>query len=111
MYPDEHVYHMLFMYFPFRNEIEIKFNSSCAIKLSFPGVLDTIKFNKHKVDSCATIVGKTSGNYAELNNEVWNLKDEGNYLEPKTQTLSEGISFGNQRVPIFTDNVINENIR
>ena len=51
------------------------------------------------------------GNYAELNNEMWNLKDEGNYLEPKTQTLSEGISFGNQRVPIFTDNVINENIR
>lgn len=51
------------------------------------------------------------GNYAELNNEVWNLKDEGNYLEPKTQTLSEGISFGNQRVPTFTDNVINENIR
>ena len=51
------------------------------------------------------------GNYAELNNEVWNLKDEGNYLEPKTQTLSEGISFGNQRVPIFTGNVINENIR
>ena len=51
------------------------------------------------------------GNYAELNNEVWNLKDEGNYLEPKTQTLSEVISFGNQRVPIFTDNVINENIR
>lgn len=51
------------------------------------------------------------GNYSESNEEVWNLKDEGNYLEPKTQTLSEGIGFGNQKVPIFTDNIINENIR
>lgn len=71
MYPDEHVYHMLFMYFPFRNEIEIKFNSSCAIKLSFPGVLDTIKFNKHKVDSCATIVGKTSGKELTEYRSLW----------------------------------------
>lgn len=71
MYPDEHVYHMLFMYFPFRNEIEIKFNSSCAMKLSFPGFLDTIKFNKHKVDSCATIVGKTSGKESTEYRSLW----------------------------------------
>ena len=46
MFPDEYAHHMLLIYFPFRNETELKFNGSYANKLSFPGVLDTVNFNR-----------------------------------------------------------------
>ena len=40
---------------------------------------------------------------------VFNSEDEGNDVEPGN--FSEGVDFGNHRLPIFADNVINENIR
>ena len=43
------------MYFPFRNETELKFNSSYANKLRFTGVLDTVNFNRRKVKPYAII--------------------------------------------------------
>ena len=36
---------MLFMYFPLRNEAELKFNSSYVNKLRLPGVLEIVNFN------------------------------------------------------------------
>ena len=44
------------MYFPFRNEAELKFNSSYANKLSFLGVLGKVNFNRRKFEPYATIV-------------------------------------------------------
>ena len=39
-----------------RNRTELKFNFSYANKLSFGGVHDTVKFNRHGVKRHATIV-------------------------------------------------------
>ena len=55
MYPEEYAHNMLFMCFPFRNEVELKFSRSYANELRFPGVLDTVNLNRCKVEPYATI--------------------------------------------------------
>lgn len=67
MFPDEYAHHMLLIYFPFRNETELKFNSSYANKLSFPGVLDTVNFNRLKVKPYATIADNAFERLTEEN--------------------------------------------
>ena len=131
MYSKEYAHYLLFMYFPFRNKAELKFNNSFENKLSFPGVLDTINFNRPKVEPYASIVDdafyrlqgmnqtnidpfgqqKNDETYPELNEEMWNSEDKWNDVEPETQPFSEAVKFGNHRVSIFTDNVINKNMR
>ena len=80
------------MYFPFRNETELKFNSSYANKLRFTGVLDTVNFNRRKVKPYAIIFDdpferfqdenqanmdpfghqENVETYAELKEKMWN---------------------------------------
>ena len=96
MYSQEYAHYLLFMYFPFKNKAELKFNSSFANKLSFPGVLNTINFNRLKVEPYASIVDdafyrlqgmnqtnidpfgqqKNDETYPELNEEMWNSEDK-----------------------------------
>lgn len=104
MYPEKHAHRMLFTYFSFRNEEELKFNSSYANKWSFPGVIGTVIFNRSKFESYVTILDdafkrlqkENQGNidvfgqqendktYGELNEEMCNSEDEGNDLESET---------------------------
>ena len=67
MFPDEYAHHMLLIYFPFRNETELKFNGSYANKLSFPGVLDTVNFNRWEVTPYATIADNVFERLTEEN--------------------------------------------
>lgn len=67
MFPDEYAHHMLLIYFPFRNETELKFNGSYANKLSFPGVLDIVNFNRWEVTPYATIADNAFERLTEEN--------------------------------------------
>ena len=111
----------MFMYFSFRNEADLKFNSSYANKSNFSDVLqqnatiieDAFKRIQEKNQANIDTFGQQENDkfYADLNEEMWNSEDEGNDVEPEKQPLSEEADFGNQRVPIFADNLINKNIR
>lgn len=120
MHPEQYGLYMLLVCFPFRNEIEVKFNNSYETKLNFSGAFDTVNFNRCKVEPYATIAvdaykrlleenqantdhfGHQENNetYAELNEEMWNSQDEGNDVKPESQSFSERIDFCNHRVPL-----------
>ena len=53
---EEYAHDLLFMYFPFRNENELKLNNSYAEKLNLPNVLEIINLNRIKVDPYALLV-------------------------------------------------------
>ena len=48
-HPEEYAHHLLFMYFPFRNENELKLNNSYAEKINSSNVLKIINLNRIKV--------------------------------------------------------------
>ena len=47
--------HMLFMFFPFRDENELKYSNSNNENLSFPNVLETVNLNR-KIEPYAVLV-------------------------------------------------------
>ena len=55
-HPGEYAHHLLFMYFPFRNENELKLNNSYAEKLNSSNVLEIINLNHIKVEPYALLV-------------------------------------------------------
>ena len=59
--PDKYAHHMLFMYFPFRDEKELLSGNppTYASKLSEPGVIDLVNQNYSLVEPFATIVDNT----------------------------------------------------
>ena len=54
-HPEEYVHHMFFMYLPFRDENELKINNSSIEKPYLSNVLETINFNRIKVEQYATL--------------------------------------------------------
>ena len=54
--PEEYAHHILFMYYPFRDENDLKSNNSYAEKLNQPNVLEVINLNRIKVEPYATLV-------------------------------------------------------
>ena len=55
-HPEEYAHLLLFMYFPFRNENELKLNNSYAEKLNSSNVLEIINLNHIKVEPYALLV-------------------------------------------------------
>ena len=55
-FPEEHAHHLLFLYFPFRNEAELKHGKSYSEKLNLLGAMETINMNRIKVETYASIV-------------------------------------------------------
>ena len=51
-HPEEYAHHMLFMYFPFRDENELKYSNSYDEKLNLPNVLGIVNLNCTKVERC-----------------------------------------------------------
>ena len=49
-HPEEYAHHLLFMYFPFRKETELKLNNSYAERLNSSNVLEIIKLNRIKIE-------------------------------------------------------------
>ena len=45
-HPEEYAYHMLFMFFPFRDENELKYSNSYNENLSLPNILETVNLNR-----------------------------------------------------------------
>ena len=126
--PEEYAHHMLFMYFPFRNEADLKLGTY-ANKLSDTSVLEIVNSNRQKVEPYATVVDdafrkvqeenqsnidpfgqqENEETYAELDEGMLDSEDEGNVEE--SETMSQGVDFGNQGLQIVSDNVVNETIR
>ena len=55
-HPEEYAHHMLFMYFPFRDENKLKYSNSYNEKLNLPYVLKTVNLNRIKVEPYAVLV-------------------------------------------------------
>ena len=55
-HPEEYAHHMLFMYFPLRDENELKYSNSFNEKLTSPDVLETVNLNRIKVELYAVLV-------------------------------------------------------
>ena len=56
IHPEEYAHHMLFMFFPFRDENELKYSNSCNENLSLPNVLETVNLNRIKTEPYAVLV-------------------------------------------------------
>ena len=53
---EECAHHILFIYYSFRDENDLKSNNSYVEKLNQPNVLEVINLNRIKVESYATLV-------------------------------------------------------
>ena len=121
---------MLFMHFLFRDEEELKYNDSYSNKINRASVIEVVKSNRSKVESYATIIEdafkrlivdhanidpfwhqENDETYDHLNNELFSSNVETNDVETEIWPDSKRVRFGISKVPIFSDNMINKNIR
>ena len=126
-HPEENTHHLLFMYFPFRNESELKLNNSYADKLNSSNVLELINLNRVKVEPYAlpeeNALERLSTNQnanidsfgQQENDEIndtlnENLHNEGFLDDELTCNFPES-GFSCSTHPVFQDSLINENIR
>ena len=130
--PEEYAHHMLFMYYPFRDEKELLSGNppTYASKLSEPGVIDLVNQNYSLVEPFATIVDNA---FLRLSSDIDNImdpygqqeNDEVNDYLTEDIDDSESEAFetmeahsadvGNNnlisnKLPVIPDNIINENI-
>ena len=126
-HPGEYAHHLLFMYFPFRNENELKLNNSYAEKVNSSNVLEITNWNRIKVESFALLVENALERLStdqnanidsfgqqendEINDTLnANLQNEEFLHDELTCNFPEsGFSCSTQ--PVFQDSLINENIR
>ena len=128
--PEEYAHHILFMYYPFRDENDLKSNNSYVEKLNQPNVLEVINLNRMKVEPYATLVedalerlatnqeanidpfGQCENNevHDRLNEECQNLDIDESFRD---DMIYIDIGFGCNRstLPVFQDSIISENIR
>ena len=126
-HPEEYTHHLLFMYFPFRNENELKLNNSYAEKLNSSNVLDIINLNCSKVEPYELLVENTLERLStnqnanidsfgqqendEINDPLnENLHNEEFVDDELTCNFPES-GFSCSTHPVFPDSLINENIR
>ena len=79
-FPEKYVYHLLFLFFPFRSEEQLLGGhlSTCQGKLAEPGVMDIINENQQKFEPYAAIVDR---GYENLNSEFVDNKDAHGQIE------------------------------
>ena len=126
-HPEEYTHHLLFMYFPFRNENELKLNNSYPEKLNSSNVLDIINLNCSKVEPYELLVENTLERLStnqnanidsfgqQENDEIngplnENLHNEEFVDDELTCNFPES-GFSCSTHPVFPDSLINENIR
>ena len=125
-HPEEYAHHLLFMYFPFRNEHELKLNNSYADKLNSSNVLEIINLNRMKVESYALLVENVLERLStnqnanvdsfgqqendEINDTLnENLHNE-EFLDDELTCNFPESGFSCSTHPVFQDSLINENI-
>ena len=125
-HPEEYAHHLLFMYFPFRNENELKLNNSYAEKLNSSNVLEIINLNRIKVAPYALLVENALERLST--NQNANIDSFGQQENEINDTLNENLhneefldddftcnfpesGFSCSTHPVFQDSLINENIR
>ena len=121
-YPEKYAHHLLFMYYPFRDESELLENT-CLEKLSKPGVLDIVNENKNKIEPFDDLVNKAFRNYrADLdtsldafaqqeNEEVEDLLCEQNLDEDEQEDTSTDLAGAiSERPCVLLDDGINQQI-
>ena len=122
---------MLFMYFPFRDENELKYSNSYNEKLNLPDVLKTVNLNRIKFEPCAVLGEDTLESLAtneesnidpfgqEENEEVGDrLKEDIQYLNNDELFVDDdmihadiGLGGNGCTVLLYQYSVISENIR
>ena len=126
-HPEQYAYHLLLMYFPFRNDNELKLNNSYAEKLNSSNVLEIINLNRIKVEPYALFVEnalKRLSTNQNANIDSFDLQEN----DEINDTLNENLhneeflddeltcnfpesGFSCSTHPVFQDSLINENIR
>ena len=126
-HPEEYAYHLLLMYFPFRNDNELKLNNSYAEKLNSSNVLEIINLNRIKVEPYALFVENALKRLStnqnanidsfdlqendEINDTLHeNLHNE-EFLDDELTCNFPESGFSCSTHPAFQDSLINENIR
>ena len=135
--PEGYAHEMLFMYYPFRNENDLKSGNppTYSNKLRESNVISLVNQNRARVEPFATIIDDAFERYTselETNMDPFGQQDNDETYEEQCQQLEqanadnyekinseiEGKMYptqGNQsatkKTPFFTDNVINEHIR
>ena len=126
-HPEEYAHHLLFMYFPFRNENELKLNNSYAEKLNSSNFLEIINLNRVKVEPYALLVENalerlSTNQNANIDSFGQQENDEINdtlnenlhneeFLDDELTCNFPGSGFSCSTHPVFQDSLINENIR
>ena len=126
-HPEEYGHHLLFMFFPFRNENELKLNDSYAEKLNLSNVLEIINLNRIKVEPYALLVENalerlSTNQNANMDSFGQQENDEINdtlnenlhneeFLDDELTCNFPESSFSCSTRPVFQDSLINENIR
>ena len=132
--PEEYAHHMLFMYYPFRDEKELLSGNppTYASKLSELGVIDLVNQNYSLVEPFTTIVDNTFLRLSSDNDNILDLydqqeNDEVNYyltediddfeseafetIEAHSADVGNNNLISNNMIPAIPNNIINENIR
>ena len=126
-FPEKFVYHLLFLFFPFRSEEQLLGGhlSTCQGKLAEPGVLDIINENQQKFEPYAAIVDR---GYENLNSEFVDNKDAHGQIEndktgepiyredtepteQNSQVHESNLALGDLIPKIATDDEITANIK
>ena len=123
IYPEKYAHRLLFTFYPFRNEDNLKLDGCCFAKLKQSGVLDIINLNRQKLNphselvnnallNLQTDVRSTRGfnheNY-EIEQNVLNCMDS---LCEDEYPLSENTVMNTSEIPLVVlDEEFNEHIR
>ena len=126
-HPEEYAHHLLFMYFPFRNENELKLNNSYAEKVNSSNVLEIINLNCIKVEAYSLLVENalerlSTNQSADIDSFGQQENDEINdrlnenlhnkeFLDDELTCNFPESGFSCSTHPVFQDSLINENIR
>ena len=71
--PEEYAHQILFMYYPFSSENDLKCNNSYVEKLNLPNVLETINLNRMKVEPYVALVEDTLERLVTNHGSIWPL--------------------------------------
>ena len=130
-HPEEYAHHMLFMYFPLRDENELKYSNSFNEKLTSPDVLETVNLNRIKVELYAVLVEDALERLAadqesninpfgqqeneevsdKLNEDIQNLSNAELLVDDDMRHANIGLGGNGYTVPLYQDSAISENIR
>ena len=130
-HPEEHAHHMRFMYFPFRDENELKYSNSYNEKRNLPDALETVNLNHIKVEPYALLLEDASERLAtnqesnidpfghqenkevsdRLNEDIQNLKNGELFVDDDMIHANIGLGGNGYTVPLHQNFGISENIR